>query len=74
MTLLRKTATAVALSFASLGAVAQGAYHCATVKLISPSPPGGTTDILARQWIVREACRQSRAWSPRASARNWAPR
>lgn len=48
MTLLRKTATAVALSFASLGAVAQGAYPCATVKLISPYPPGGTTDILAR--------------------------
>ena len=48
MTLLRKTATAVALSFASLGAVAQGAYPCATVKLISPYPPGGTTDISAR--------------------------
>jgi tripartite-type tricarboxylate transporter receptor subunit TctC len=42
----------LALSFAMLSAAAQTAtstpYPCATVKIISPYPPGGTTDVLAR--------------------------
>jgi tripartite-type tricarboxylate transporter receptor subunit TctC len=38
------------LGFAVAGSVAmaQMAYPCATVKLVSPYPPGGTTDILSR--------------------------
>lgn len=46
------TATTVALglgmALAAGGAVAQTPYPCATVKLVSPYPPGGTTDILSR--------------------------
>ena len=38
----------LALTLASLGAIAQSAYPCSVVKFISPYPPGGTTDILAR--------------------------
>ncbi len=33
---------------AMTNANAQGTYPCATVKFVSPYPPGGTTDILAR--------------------------
>ena len=32
----------------AFNAVAQDPYPCATVKFVSPYPPGGTTDILAR--------------------------
>lgn len=45
---LRNTAAALALGLGCLGAAAQSAYPCSTVKIISPYPPGGTTDILAR--------------------------
>lgn len=45
---LATLSTGLALAFASLGAVAQAAYPCPTIKFISPYPPGGTTDILAR--------------------------
>lgn len=45
---LSTLAVGAALALASLGAAAQGAYPCQTVKLVSPYPPGGTTDILAR--------------------------
>lgn len=41
-------AAGTALAVASLGAAAQSAYPCPTVKLVSPYPPGGTTDMLAR--------------------------
>lgn len=41
-------AAGLVLAFASLGAAAQAPYPCATVKFVSPYPPGGTTDILAR--------------------------
>ncbi len=48
----RKTASAVAigvgLALTTLGAFGQAAYPCAVVKIVSPYPPGGTTDILAR--------------------------
>ncbi|QWE13258.1 tripartite tricarboxylate transporter substrate binding protein [Polynucleobacter sp. AP-Titi-500A-B4] len=36
------------LALSMLNANAQGAYPCPTVKFVSPYPPGGTTDILAR--------------------------
>ena len=36
------------LAFTSFGTAAQAAYPCPVVKFISPYPPGGTTDILAR--------------------------
>jgi tripartite-type tricarboxylate transporter receptor subunit TctC len=41
-------AAGMALALASIGAAAQSVYPCQTVKLVSPYPPGGTTDILAR--------------------------
>jgi tripartite-type tricarboxylate transporter receptor subunit TctC len=44
--LLLLATTCLALS--SGGAFAQSAYPCAVVKFVSPYPPGGTTDILAR--------------------------
>ena len=36
------------LALCSESALAQSAYPCAVVKFVSPYPPGGTTDILAR--------------------------
>lgn len=36
------------LAFAACSAVAQTPYPCPTVKLVSPYPPGGSTDILSR--------------------------
>lgn len=39
---------AIASVVASVGAMAQTAYPCPTVKIISPYPPAGTTDILSR--------------------------
>jgi tripartite-type tricarboxylate transporter receptor subunit TctC len=44
---LSALAAGLTLAFASFGAAAQ-AYPCNTVKFVSPYPPGGTTDILAR--------------------------
>ena len=48
----KKTASALAigagLALTTLGAFGQTAYPCAVVKIISPYPPGGTTDILSR--------------------------
>lgn len=44
---LAALATGLPLAFASFGAAAQ-TYPCNTVKFVSPYPPGGTTDILAR--------------------------
>lgn len=41
-------AAAISLSLLALPAHAQSAYPCQSVKLVSPYPPGGTTDILAR--------------------------
>lgn len=41
-------AAAISLSLLALPAHAQSAYTCQNVKLVSPYPPGGTTDILAR--------------------------
>lgn len=46
--LFKTTALAFGLAIASFGATAQAAYPCTTVRLVSPYPPGGTTDILAR--------------------------
>ncbi|MFI5443678.1 Bug family tripartite tricarboxylate transporter substrate binding protein [Polaromonas sp. UC242_47] len=49
---LKKTvlalATGLGLALTGLGVAAQTAYPCATVKVVSPYPPGGTTDILSR--------------------------
>ena len=49
---LKKTASALAiglgLALTALGAFGQTAYPCAVVKIVSPYPPGGTTDILSR--------------------------
>lgn len=39
---------AVASVIAPVGAMAQSTYPCPTVKIISPYPPAGTTDILSR--------------------------
>jgi len=41
-------AAGLVMALASAGAAAQAPYPCATVKFVSPYPPGGTTDILAR--------------------------
>lgn len=46
--LLSAAAVGLALFVAQGGAFAQSAYPCPVVKLVSPYPPGGTTDILAR--------------------------
>ena len=49
---LKKAASALAiglgLALTALGAFGQTAYPCAVVKIVSPYPPGGTTDILSR--------------------------
>ncbi|MFC5523256.1 Bug family tripartite tricarboxylate transporter substrate binding protein [Polaromonas jejuensis] len=41
-------AMGVGLALTGLGAFGQTAYPCPLVKIISPYPPGGTTDILSR--------------------------
>lgn len=49
---LKKTASALAiglgLALTTLGAFGQTPYPCTTLKIVSPYPPGGTTDILSR--------------------------
>jgi len=48
---MKKKLLLVAISFSALysgGVFAQSAYPCSVVKFVSPYPPGGTTDILAR--------------------------
>jgi tripartite-type tricarboxylate transporter receptor subunit TctC len=40
--------TILVLSLTALNAAGQPAYPCPNVKIISPYPPGGTTDLLAR--------------------------
>jgi tripartite-type tricarboxylate transporter receptor subunit TctC len=46
--LFRAAAVGLAAVAAAGGALAESAYPCQVVKLVSPYPPGGTTDILAR--------------------------
>lgn len=48
MRILSTLAACAALAAACGAASAQPAYPCNTVKLVSPYPPGGTTDLLAR--------------------------
>jgi len=38
----------LAVALTAFGVAAQTAYPCPTIKFVSPYPPGGTTDILAR--------------------------
>lgn len=40
--------SAIALTSFGISAAARDVYPCTTIKIVSPYPPGGTTDILAR--------------------------
>ncbi|KRC04570.1 tricarboxylate-binding receptor [Hydrogenophaga sp. Root209] len=46
--MLRATAIGFLVAWAGTGAMAQSSYPCPVVKIVSPYPPGGTTDILSR--------------------------
>jgi len=46
--LFRSAVFGLAVAVSASGALAEPAYPCRVVKIISPYPPGGTTDILAR--------------------------
>ncbi|GAA4334550.1 tripartite tricarboxylate transporter substrate binding protein [Variovorax defluvii] len=46
--IFRRAALGLALAATTGVALGQAAYPCKVVKIVSPYPPGGTTDILAR--------------------------
>ena len=43
-----RLAIGLGMALTARGAFGQTAYPCTTLKIVSPYPPGGTTDILSR--------------------------